>query len=503
MKTNLSIIKFASIVMFTILTQSAYAQTLLSLQYCRSMALENNSQSKIAEEKVRGAEYDKKAAFANYLPKVSATGMYLRNSNNLSLISTEQSAALSGIGTTLTNDLNAFIGKLMLDPNFRALYATDNTLQYMLGVLNGTDIEAPLNAIGKNISDEFQLDIQNVYVGMVSVEEPLYAGGKIRAYNKVAAYAKELAETQMEGENQKILVTADEAYWQIVSISNKLKLTEKYVELLRKLYSDVDKMREQGVATTSDKLSVSLKLNEAEMTLLKAQNGLILSKMLLCQLCGLDLHSDIVLKDELNEDLVLQPDTVIYNPENLEENRSELKSLTLATHMYNQKVNIVRSDFLPTIAVMGNYMITNPSLNNGLSNKAGDMWNIGVVAKIPLFHFGEGMNKVRKAKSDALISQYQLDDAKGKVSLQVEQYERQISEANSRLTMSTVLMENAEENLRMAKLGFQEGVTSSSDVLAAHTAWLQAHSEEIDAKIERIMANVYLRQATGQLNNNK
>jgi outer membrane protein TolC len=306
----------------------------------------------------------------------------------------------------------------------------------------------------------------------------------------------------MEGENQKILVTADEAYWQIVSISNKLKLTEKYVELLRKLDSDVDKMREQGVATTSDKLSVSLKLNEAEMTLLKAQNGLILSKMLLCQLCGLDLHSDIVLKDELNEDLVLQPDTVIYDPENLEENRSELKSLTLATHMYNQKVNIVRSDFLPTIAVMGNYMITNPSLNNGLSNKAGDMWNIGVVTKIPLFHFGEGMNKVRKAKSDALISQYQLDDAKGKVSLQVEQYERQISEANSRLAMSTVLMENAEENLRMAKLGFQEGVTSSSDVLAAHTAWLQAHSEEIDAKIERIMANVYLRQATGQLNNN-
>lgn len=503
MKYSLSIIKYASIVMFTILTQPAHAQKILSLQDCRSMALENNSQSKIAEEKVRGAEYDKKAAFANYLPKVSATGMYLRNSDNLSLISTEQSAALSGIGTTLKNDLNAVVGKLMLDPNFRALYATDQTLQYLAGFLAGNDIETPLNAIGKNISDEFQLDIQNVYVGMVSIEEPLYAGGKIRAYNKVTAYAKELARSQMDGENQKVMVTADEAYWQIVSISNKLKLTEKYVELLRKLDSDVDKMKEQGVATTSDKLSVRVKLNEAEMTLLKAQNGLILSKMLLCQLCGLDLHSDIMLKDELNEELVLQQDTVIYNPEDLEENRSELKSLALATHMYNQKVNIVRADFLPTVAVMGNYVITNPSSFNGFSNKAGDMWNLGVVAKIPVFHFGEGMNKVRKAKSDAIIAQYQLDDAKGKVSLQVEQYERQISEANSRLAMATVLMENAEENLRMAKLGYQEGVTSSSDVLGAHTAWLQAHSEEIDAKIERIMVNVYLRQATGQLSNNK
>ena len=50
------------------------AQTVLTLEECRSMALENNGQSKMAQEKVTAAEYDSKTAFANYLPKVSASG---------------------------------------------------------------------------------------------------------------------------------------------------------------------------------------------------------------------------------------------------------------------------------------------------------------------------------------------------------------------------------------------------------------------------------------------
>lgn len=139
------------------------------------------------------------------------------------------------------------------------------------------------------------------------------------------------------------------------------------------------------------------------------------------------------------------------------------------------------------------------SASNGFANDFHGMWNVGVVARIPVYHFGEGINKYRRAKSDVILTQYQLEDARGKVSLQVNQYEKKIAEADSRLEMALKNMENAEENLRVANIGFKEGVVESSLVLAAQTAWLQAHSEEIDARIDRIMATVYLRQATGQL----
>jgi len=479
------------------------SQTVLSLEKCREMALANNSQMKISEEKVRAAEYDQKAAFANYLPKVSATGAYLRNSQNISLISADQSTAFSSLGTGLTNGMAQFVQGLMQDPQFLNLLMSDQTLQYMLKTLSSADIESPLNAIGSSIAEEFQLDIQNIYVGMVSVEEPVYAGGKIRAYNKVTAYARELAETQLQGQDQNVIVTTDQAYWQIVSIANKLKLAEKYEEVLRKLDSDVEKMKVEGFATASDQLAVRVELNQAEMTVIKARNGLTLSKMLLCQLCGLDLNTDLLLEDELNEDLEITTEQLVYTQQDIDDNRVELKSLRLASEMYNQKVNIVRSDFLPAVALMGAYTITNPSAKNGFENEFNGMWSAGVVAKIPLFHFTEGVNKVRRAKSDALIAQYQLEDARNKVSLQVTQYEQKIEEAESRLDMAEKLIENAEENQRIATIGFQEGVVESATVLKAETAWLQAKSEEIDAKIDRIMADVYLRQATGLLNQNK
>ncbi|MBO7477357.1 MAG: TolC family protein [Salinivirgaceae bacterium] len=487
------------VIAFGGIAQTSMSQTVLTLQECREKALENNQQAKISREKVNAAEYDKKAAFANYLPKISATGAYIHNSENISLLSDDQSTALTNLGGTAATSVTNYVTGLMSDPKFLQILQNSQASQYLMQRLQQTDIATALNEIGSNLASEFEMDIANVYVGAVTVEEPLYAGGKIRAYNKVTAYAKELAETQMSGEDQKVMVSVDEAYWQIVSIANKLKLTEKYVELLRKLNADVEKMRGEGLATQADQFSVKVKLNDGEMKLLKARNGLALSKMLLCQLCGMDLHTDIMLADETNENLTVPADTVIYTQEEIDENRVELKSLKLATEMYNQKVSIVRADYLPTVALLGSYTLTNPSAQNGFQNKFGDMLSIGVVARIPLYHFGEGMNKVNKAKAEARIAQYQLDEARNKITLQVTQYEQRIKEADSRLELASGNMENAEENLRMANIGFKEGYLASTSVLEAQTAWLQAHSEEIDAKIDKIMALVYLRQATGQL----
>ena len=500
MKRTFNIVRLLFLAVLCTAADIAFAQTVLTLQDCRELALKNNKASSIAREKVNAATYDRKAALSNYFPKLSVSGAYLHNSDNISLLNDNDMSALTGLGTNLNSQVQAISGQLMHDPEFLMVLLLDPGMRYVLEKLQGVDIEGPLNAIGSSVADKFTFDIANTYIGTVTLEEPLYAGGKIRAYNKVTSYARELAETQLEGEDRKVQVTADEAYWQIVSIANKLKLADKYVELLRKLDKDINAMKEQGVVTASDQLSVKVKLNEAEMIQIKAQNGLSLSKMLLCQLCGLDLHSDITLADEEEVGVLTFEDKLEYTEKDIDENRPELKSLQLAVQMYDQKTRIVQADYLPTLALMGNYMMTNPNVKHGFENKFSGMWSVGVVARIPVFHFGEGINKVRRAKSDALIAQYQLDEARGKITLQVTQYEQKIKEAESRLQMAEKNMENADENLRIANIGFQEGVLESTVVMQAQTAWMQAHSEDIDARIDRIMANVYLRQATGMWN---
>ena len=482
---------------------SVWAQQVLSLQDCRDMALENNKNLKISQEKVNMANYDKKIAWANYFPTISAQGTYMHNEKQLQLLSDEKLNTISTVGSTLQGDVNGFIDpiiqQLMQNPMMYQIIINNPELQGLIQNLHHIGALETLDAIGEEVAKNFTLDTRNVYAGMVTVMEPVYAGGKIRAYNKMAQYAQDLAETQLTTEQQEVMVATDKAYWQIVSLANKEKLTENYVELLRTMSDNVEKLVNEGMATNADKLAVKVKLNDAELTLIKVQNGVALSKMLLCQSCGLPLDTEIILEDENLEDVVVPTYNPEYTEEDIMNNRPELQSLTLATKIYDKKVNVARSEFLPTVAVFGNYIVTNPSAFNGFETEFHGFYNFGVVAKVPLFHFGEGYNKIRKAKAEAMITQLKLEDTKELVMLQVSQYEKQIKEAESRLLMTTEKMSDAEENLRMATVGFNEGVIPSSTLEAAQTAWMQAHSEYIDAKIDVIMANTYLKKAVGNL----
>ncbi len=485
---------------------TAGAQRVLTLDECHRLALENNKKVKVAEEEVNKSRYEMYSSYANYLPKVSATGTYMHNNKSFQLLSDENMATLGSIGTTAQAEIDAYRQELLQvyqnDPAALVAWTLlqhDPTINKIVSDLMGLNVEDALNQIGEQVSDAFKIDTKNVYAGMVTVQQPIFAGGKIVAYNLITKDLESLAESKLDMQQQEVIVTTDKAYWQIVSIANKLKLAESYTESLRTLNSDVEKLVAAGVSTNSDQLAVKVKLNEAETALLKAQNGLALSKMLLCQICGLPLDSNIAMADEKLDDVLLTNNRPYYSESDIEANRPELKCLSLANDIYAKKVWVTRADYLPTIGAFGNYVVSNPSCFNGFQNEFGGMWNFGVMAKIPIFHWGEGYNKTRMAKAEAKIQQYNYDDTKEMIMLQVRQCETQLSEADSRLKQTQEKLNDADENLRMANAGFHEGVVESSVLNLAQTAWLQAHSEYIDAKIDCIMAGVNLRKAVGVL----
>ena len=469
------------------LTFIGKAQNFLSLDSCRALALANNKDLLISNEKINAAHYQRKAAFTNYLPNFSATGAYMRNQKEFSLLNNDQKAALSGLGTNLAGPIQQVA---------TGIIATHPDLEPLISSLSGKLLPA-LDQAGNSLVDALRTDTRNVYAGAITLTQPLYMGGKIRAYNKITKYAEELAQEQHHGGMQEVIMSTDQAYWQVISLVNKKKLAEGYLKLLQQLDGDVEKMINEGVATKADGLSVRVKVNEAEMTLTKVEDGLSLARMLLCQLCGIDLSSPITLADENMEDIPLLTTDPHFDLSTAYENRPEIRSLELATQIYKQKVNVTRAEHLPSIALMGNYMVTNPSVFNSFENKFKGMWNVGVMVQIPIWHWGEGIYKTRAAKAEARIAQYQLQDAREKIELQVNQAAFKVKEAGKKLVMSSKNMEKAEENLRYATLGFKEGVIATSNVLEAQTAWLSAHSEKIDAQIDVKLTEIYLKKSLG------
>ena len=483
--------RLVSITLFAGITFSLQAQIALTLDSCRALAMENNKELLIGQEKIKAAHYQNKAAFTNYLPKLSATATYIRNQKEISILNDEQKAGLSQLGTTVGTQVKGFAQQLAV---------AHPELVPLITSLGNFDIATPLNAAGNSIVDAFRTDTRNMYAGAITLTQPLYMGGKIRAYNKITQYAEELARQQHHTGMQEVILSTDQAYWQVISLVNKKKLAEGYLKLLQKLESDVDHMIAEGVATKADGLSVKVKVNEAEMTLTKVEDGVSLSKMLLCQLCGLDLSTNVVLADENMNDLpILLKENSEINMETAYASRPELKSLELASLIYKQKVNVTRAEHLPTVALLGNYLVSNPSVYNGFENKFKGMWNVGVMVQVPIWNWGEGVYKTKAAKAEAQIAKYQLQDAREKVELQVNQAAFKVTEAKKKLIMASKNLEKANENLRYATLGFEEGVIAPANVLEAHTAWLSAQSEKIDAQIDIKLTEIYLQKSLGTL----
>ena len=452
---------------FVVTVSCMHAQRMLTLEECRNLAIQNNKELQISGEKIKMADNEKKAAFTKYFPQLSANGAYMWNQKDINLLD---------MGA-LSSSLSSSLGGLAQLPMIQHLMSGVNDMQH--------------------------LDVQNIWVGNVSLVQPVFMGGKIVNYNQITKFAKQLAESMNNLQLQDLIYKTDETYWQVISLVNKKKLADAYVDLLRKMDSDVTAMIYEGVATEADGLSVKVKLNEAEMAQTKVENGLALTRMLLAQICGLSLEEDLSLADEKLDNFPVETTQASADLNEAFMNRNELRSLDLATKIYKRKERIALAEMLPNVALAANYFVTNPNVFNGFKNDFAGMFNVGVMVKVPLSGWWEGTYRRNSAKAETRIKTLEWQDAREKIELQVNQSVYKVNEAGKKLIASSRNMENAEENLRRANFGFEEGVIPALNLMEAQTAWGSARSSLIDAQIEVKLTEVYLSKALGKLSANE
>lgn len=460
----------------------SYADT-LTLEQCRTMALANNKAMQIARERVNSADYQKQEARAAYLPGFDLTMSYLHNQKQISLLESDQYLP--------TKSFNPASGEyefnLVTGPDGNPATTPDG------GVIPSQVAMIPKSAM--------TYDVRNVFAGAVTLTQPLYMGGKIRALNKMSGYAKDLAESQVSNEAKEVVYMVDEAYWQVVSLAAKKRLADSYIALLDTLNRNVKALMSQGLATKSDLLTVEVKQNEAQIDLTRVVNGMELSRMALAQICGLPLDSKPEVADEYGTLEAAKVGDTSFDMSDVYNNRNDIRSLELAVKIYEQKQNVVRADMLPSVALVGAYSMTNPNVFNGFDKSLKGMFSVGAMVKVPLWHWGSNYNKLRQARSEAFVKRLELDEAKEKVELQVNQAAYRAVEAQKVLKATTSNLVKADENLRQAQLGYGEGVMTLDNVMTAQTAWLKANSENIDAQIDVRLCDVYLQKVKGNLSN--
>lgn len=478
---------------------SADAQT-LSLDSCRAMALRNNKQLNATKLKREAFAYTRKAARTKYLPKVDALGGYEYFNKEVSILNNDQKSALSHLGTNAMTRMSAGITDIITGMATKGLITPEIARELGARMNNiGGSLANQGDQLGQQINDAFRTDTHNFWSGAVMVRQPIFMGGAIIAANKMADIAEQMASNDYEGKVQNTIYTIDETYWLVVSLKQKKRLAESYRDLVQKLDDDVKKMINEGIATRAAGLQVDVKVNEAEMAITQVDDCLSLAKMLLCQLCGMPVSSDITLEDEDSSEFAVIEETTDYSNETAQNNRTEIKLLENTVDLSRQATKLIRAAYLPHIALTGGYIVSNPNVYNGFEKKFSGVWNVGIIMHIPVWNWFEGSYKVRASKAATAMAELEVSDVREKINLQVAQNQYKLKEAQKRLVTATKNLNNAEENLRCANVGFREGVMESTEVMTAQTAWQAAHTQKIDAEIGVKMSQIALKKALGVL----
>lgn len=461
---------------------AGYAQSTVSIDSCRSMALHNNKAIRIAEENIRGAGYLKDAAKAAYLPGIDFSGGYAYNQHQIALLGED-----------------AKLPTMSFNPK---------TMSYNYNLLTGADGKPVMNpATGQPIPSEVAVipkeamtyDTHNVFFGAFTLLQPIYLGGSIRALNQIAKHGESMARSLKQVAEQDVLLNVDEAYWQVVSLVEKRNLAQSFVNLVDSLRSNVNDMLAEGVATKSDVLNVEVKYNEACIMLTKVDNGLSLSRMALAQICGLPVDTQMTLDDEASDNISTDMTMPSDNMQDVYACRADLEVLRKGIDLLKSKEDLSLASMLPKVEAFGAYSFSNPNVIDGFKKKFGGGFSVGAMLTVPLWHWGGNYNKYRASKSQTAAQKLLLEDMEEKVSLQVSQARYSYNEAFKTYNMTQNNMKSAEENLSNAQYAFKEGVLTTDDVIAAQTAWLKAKSEVIDAQIGIRLCHTYLSKVTGTL----
>lgn len=452
------------------------AQVELDLQKCRSMALENSKKMAIAGQQALKAKYDKKVYRANFFPKISAMGMYAYMQKDYSF------KIDGGYLPTFVPDASG-----QLKPNYLIHPATGKPVV-------GADGTPIFNQYAFMPDIALSLGLDNAYTVGGVLEQPLYMGGKVRSAFRMASIGADMAYLNVKYNRAEVITEADGAYWQYLKVKELVLSALKYKEVVGELVKNLTDAYQTGIAFRNDLLKAQVKFNEAELLLQKARHGETLAAMNLCRIIGVDLHSSLQIRDSLQDGLT--PGILERNPDITE--RPEYNLLEKEIELKKKQVDLTRSDFLPQLGVSASYGYTDGIALNGESEGISSFMAI-VSLKVPVFHWSEGRNKIRSARSEQTISELKRADMIQLMQLETARARFNVEDAASRVEMTRKSLLQAEENLTVSKNRYEVGVENLTNYMEAQAQWQKAWSDWIDAKSELRLSETQYLKATGRL----
>ncbi len=436
--------------LFTFLPLSA--QQTYTLEQIRDSALRNNIAIRSAQYNIEAARQQRKEAFTKYFPNVSGTGLWFNANKGMAQTTLNPSESLSPeLGTTLAQMLPA-----------EALAALGNPVSISM-MKNGT-------------------------IGSLMAVQPVFAGGQIVNGNRLAKVGEEVSRLQLQLSENEVEKTAEQYFWQLASMQEKMKTLEAADTLLAGIHKDVDVAVRAGLAMPNDLLQVQLRQNDIESQRLKLHNGISIVRVLLSQYCGLRDTSFVI---SYQSDAILSQTAKLDHHQALLGTR-EYQLLDKQVEAANLQKKLAIGQNLPSVAVGAGYNYHDLLDNNH------SFGMVFATVRVPISDWWAGSHAIKRRKIEHQKAVEQLEDNAQQLQIRMQNAWNGVEESYQQLLLAQRSIEQSEENLRLNRNYYAAGISKMSDLLEAQMLYQQSLDRRTDAYADLQLRLLEYKQATGQ-----
>ena len=350
-------------------------------------------------------------------------------------------------------------------------------------------------------------DIPNVYNLKVGLQQPLFTGFKLRSNARAAERLAGASEADRQGSESDLALNVTTAYWMLYQAIETRKSVDDNVDRLMSYLSDTQNLMKAGMATRNDLLKIQVQLSNAKLSQIDAANDVEVAVMNLNNTMGLPLETSIHLtsvpttardKDQDSTRVSGTTPTPLLVDMAMK-SRPDLLGMNYRVEAARSSVTAAQGSWWPQIALTANYFYNRPNQRFlPQQDEFKGTWEVGVAMQFDIWNWGTTLFQTEQARSQLQQNEYLLAQMKDNAALEVKRDQLGVERASNRVDVAREAIEQAEENSRSTNEKYKNGLATSTDLLDASLALLQAKTNYTGALVEHELALARLNKAVGK-----
>lgn len=344
-----------------------------------------------------------------------------------------------------------------------------------------------------------QDSLSSTLEGTLQLTYNFYTGGRRPAQIRLAEEQVRASELQLERIAEQLILDVSSAYYDLQQADAQVEIEQAAVEDAQQSLRDAQLLEEAGLGTRFSVLQAEVELASAQQALRQAIANQQIARRALVRLLGLGQQVGVVPAEPVEIagtwELSLEESILLAY-----QNRAELQEQLAQINIGESQRQIALSEIRPQVSLFSSYNVLSVLDDD---RGPGDGFTVGAQLEWLLYDGGAARARAAQEEENIAIAQTQFDEQRNQIRFEVEQAFFSLLANRDNIDTAELALEQAEESLRLARLRFQAGVGTQTDVINQQTALTEARGDLLDAIIEYNQSLAELQRAVSNLPDNQ